>query len=154
MHGKSLTAKLQQTYVDFYVTPLTVTLCKPNLDEAALLAISAYKTASVRDVLLFGGAKPVVFAHSVLPAKGLRGVWHGFSKLGSKPLGATLFANPRVKRTALSYKKLSTNHVLYQHASRHLNNKPGYLWARRSVFSLSCASMIVTEVFLPSIVSP
>jgi chorismate--pyruvate lyase len=152
-HGQSLTAKLQQSYTDFYVTPLTVALHKPNRDEAALLGISADKVALVRDVLLCGGGEPVVFAHSVLPAKGLRGVWHDLGKLGNKPLGATLFANPKVKRTALSYKKLSANHVLYQQASGHLNDKPSYLWARRSVFSLNCASIMVTEVFLPNIIS-
>jgi len=153
MHGQSLTAKLQQCYPDFYVMPLTVALRKPIRDEAALLSLCADKLVLVRDVLLCGGAEPVVFAHSVLPTKRLRGVWHGLGKLGSKPLGATLFANPKVKRTALSYKKLSSNHVLYQHASRHLMVKPGYLWARRSVFSLNCASIMVTEVFLPSIVA-
>ena len=152
-HAQSLTAKLQQRYTDFYVTPLTVALHKPNRDEAALLTISADKIALVRDVLLCGGAEPVVFAHSVLPTKGLRGVWHDLGKLGSKPLGATLFANPKVKRTALSYKKLSVNHVLYQHASKHLTHKPDHLWARRSVFSLNCASIMVTEVFLPNIIS-
>ena len=152
-HAQSLTAKLQQTYVDFYVVPLTVALHKPNRDEVALLNLSADRVALTRDVLLCGGAEPVVFAHSVLPAKGLRGVWHGLGKLGNQPLGATLFANPKVKRTALSYKKLSANHVLYQHASKHLTDKPSYLWARRSVFSLNCASIMVTEVFLPSIIS-
>lgn len=154
MHAKSLTAKLQQSYADFYVVPLTVAVRKPNRDEAALLNLSADSVALVRNVLLCGGAEPVVFAHSVLPTSGLRGVWHGLGKLGNKPLGATLFANPKVKRTALSYKKLSPNHVLYQQASKHLTNKPSYLWARRSVFSLNCASIMVTEVFLPSIVSP
>lgn len=154
IHGQSLTAKLQQAYPDFYVAPLTVALRKPIRDEAALLSLSADKLVLVRDVLLCGGAEPVVFAHSVLPTQGLRGVWHGLGKLGNKPLGATLFANPKVKRTALSYKKLSANHVLYQHASKHLMVKPSYLWARRSVFSLNCASIMVTEVFLPSIVTP
>ncbi len=153
-HAQSLTAKLQLAYPDFYVAPLSVALCKPNRDEAALLNLSLDRVALVRNVLLCGGTEPVVFAHSVLPTRGLRGVWHGLGKLGNKPLGATLFANPKVKRTVLSYKKLSANHVLYQQARKYLTNQPSFLWARRSVFSLNCASIIVTEVFLPSIVSP
>jgi len=88
-----------------------------------------------------------VFAHSVLPHKSLRGRWLALSRLGNKPLGATLFANPRVKRTALSYKKLSRHHALYKHAAKGLNDKPPYLWARRSVFSLNCANIMLTEVF-------
>ena len=103
-----------------------------------------------------GDNQPVVFAHSVLPRASLRGVWNGLGRLGNKPLGATLFANPKVKRTSLSFKKLTSNHVLYQHATRHLMqnpsaNIPSYLWARRSIFSLNCANIMVTEVFLPQL---
>lgn len=152
INNQSLTTRLQQRYSDFYVVPLAVNFLKPIRDEAAPLNLSADKIVLVRDVLLYGGQTPVVFAHSILPRKSLRGVWHGLGKLGNKPLGATLFANPKVKRTALSYKKLSPNHVLYQHAIKHLADKPASLWARRSVFSLNCATIMVTEVFLPNII--
>jgi len=111
------------------------------------------KTALIRDVLLNGGGCPVVFAHSVLPRRSLRGEWLRLGKLGSKPLGATLFANQKVKRTALSYKKLSSNDALYHRAAQYLVTKPDYLWARRSVFSLHCAGIMVTEVFLPDIIA-
>ncbi len=154
INNQSLTARLQQRYLDFYVAPLTVNFLKPIHDEAAPLNVSADKIVLVRDVLLYGGQRPVVFAHSILPRKSLRGVWHGLGKLGNKPLGATLFANPRVKRTTLSYKKLSPNHTLYQHAVKYLTTKPASLWARRSVFSLNCATIMVTEVFLPNILLP
>jgi chorismate--pyruvate lyase len=104
-----------------------------------------------------GDNQPVVFAHSVLPRASLKGAWNSLGRLGNQPLGATLFVNPRVKRTPLSYKKLSPNHALYQHATQHLTQKPEvrkppYLWARRSIFSLSCANIMVTEVFLPQLI--
>ncbi len=150
----SLTARLQQRYHKFSVQPLTVKYARPNQDEAALLHLPIDKTALVREVLLVGDGLPVVFAHSVLPRNSLRGAWRGLGKLGSKPLGATLFANPKVKRTPLSYKKLSSNHALYLHATQHLTIKPLYVWARRSVFSLNCANIMVTEVFLPHIITP
>jgi len=35
-----------------------------------------------------------------------------------------------------------------------MQEKPAYLWARRSVFSLNCASIIVIEVFLPDLIKP
>ena len=94
-----------------------------------------------------------MFAHSVLPRGSLRGAWNGLGRLGNKPLGATLFANPKVKRTPLSYKKLTPNHALYQHAIQYLTQKPSYLWARRSIFSLNCANIMVTEVFLPQLLA-
>lgn len=149
----SLTARLQKKYQVFSVQPLTVQYAKPIQDEATFLHLHIGKVALVREVLLFGNGHAVVFAHSVLPRASLRGLWHGLGKLGTRPLGATLFANPKVKRTPLSYKKLSSNHPLYRQASKHLSNKPPYLWARRSIFSLSCANIMVTEVFLPHIIN-
>lgn len=149
-HG-SLTSSLQQRYPDFKVLPVAMTFAKPIVDEAALLHVPAHKAVLIREVLLFGGGQPVVFAHSVLPKASLRGSWNGLGKLGNKPLGAALFANPKVKRAPLSYKKLSPHQVLYQKAAQHLTDKPAYLWARRSVFRLNCATILVTEVFLPNL---
>ena len=147
----SLTSRLQQRYADFHVQPLSQQRAKPIADEAALLGFKQRKTMQVREVLLIGGHQPVVFAHSVLPETSLRGVWYQFGKLGNKPLGEALFKNPRVNRTPLSYKKLSINDPLYQKAVKHLTAPPIYLWARRSIFSLHCAKILVTEVFLPQI---
>lgn len=147
----SLTARLQARYADFSVQPVRLSNTKPWQDEAVLLRSPTYKVALVREVLLTGNSQTVVFAHSVLPKNSLRGAWYGLGKLGNKPLGATLFANPKVKRTPLQYKKLSANHVLYRQAIQHLTQKPPYLWARRSVFSLNCANILVTEVFIPAL---
>ena len=149
----SLTMRLQQCYADFKVVPSLVAYAKPFLDETSPLAISLRKKALIREVQLMGNNQIVVFAHSVLPRKSLRGAWLGLSRLGNKPLGAMLFANPQVTRAPLSYKKLSPHHALYQLATKSLADKPLYLWARRSVFSLNCASIMVTEVFLPSILT-
>lgn len=149
----SLTLRLQKRYGRFSVQPVALKFAKPNQDEAALLHLPEHKVALIREVLLMGDNQPVVFAHSVLPKESLRGVWNRLGRLGSKPLGATLFANPKVKRTPLSYKKLTPNHPLYKHAVQYLTQKPSYLWARRSIFSLNRANIMVTEVFLPQLVT-
>lgn len=165
----SLTKRLQQRYTNFSVQAVAVKYAKPIVDEAALLHSQSYKAALIREVLLMGDNQAVVFAHSVLPSASLRGAWHGLGRLGNQPLGATLFANPKVQRTPLSYKKLSANHTLYQHAMKCLaqhsmqtsmqtptqekpvHQKPNYLWARRSIFRLNCLNIMVTEVFLPQL---
>ncbi|MGQ0442118.1 MAG: chorismate--pyruvate lyase family protein [Methylophilaceae bacterium] len=147
----SLTALLQQRYVNFSVRPVTLEYAKPLLDEAVLLKHSCAQRARIREVLLMGNQQPVVFAHSVLPSRSLRGEWHRLGKLGNKPLGATLFANPKVKRTPLAFKKLSRHHPLYRRAIVHVAQPTAFLWARRSVFNLNCANILVTEVFLPPI---
>ncbi len=153
IHKGSLTLCLQQRYSDFYVMPLKLKYAKPIIDESIVLKISKHKITQVRDVLLIGSDQPVVFAHSILPKTSLRGPWNGLGRLGNKPLGAALFNNPKVKRAPLSYKKLSPHQVLYQKATQHLSTKPAHLWARRSVFSLNCATILVTEVFLPQLLS-
>ena len=147
----SLTTRLQLRYSHFAVKPVAVKYAKPIADESALLHLPTYKTVLIREVLLIGNSQPVVFAHSVLPRNSLRGSWNSLCRLGNKPLGATLFANQKVKRTPLSYKKLSPYHALYQHATVHLNIKPTHLWARRSIFSLNCARILITEIFLPKL---
>jgi len=62
-----------------------------------------------------------------------------------------LFAHPQVERKPLHYKALRGTHILYQRVAVALNNPPGRLWARRSLFYLHGAPLLVTEVFLPEI---
>ena len=149
----SLTARLQSKYNHFAVKPVTVKYAKPLSDESVLLHLPAHKVALIREVLLLGNHQAVIFAHSVLPRASLRGKWNGLGRLGNQPLGVSLFTNPQVKRAPLRFKKLAPHHALYQHAVQHLVTKPAYLWARRSVFSLNCATILVTEVFLPQLLS-
>lgn len=151
MEDASLTARLQQRYTDFRVQPLAQVNAKPIHDEALLLKRKPSSRTNVREVLLMGNQAPVVYAHSILPLSSLRGEWVKLGRLGNKPLGAMLFSNPCVKRTPLSYKKLPKSHALYQKAVKHVQHPPHFFWARRSIFSLNCAKILVTEIFLPAI---
>lgn len=144
----SLTARLMARYRNFAVQPVLLKNAKAFTDESALLGLKANQHALIREVLLMGNNQPVVFAHSVLPRASLRGTWKRFGKLGNKPLGAALFANPKVKRTPLEYKKLSACSPISIRVAAHMKTSPKVLWARRSIFSLNCAKILVTEVFL------
>ena len=152
--NSSLTARLKVSYADFAVQPLLLKNAKSFADESALLGLKASQHALIREVLLIGNNQPVVFAHSVLPRASLRGAWNRLGRLGNKPLGATLFANPKVKRTPLEYKKLPRQHPISMRVAEHMQTSPKPLWARRSVFSLGCARILVTEVFLPQLLTP
>ena len=151
--GDSLTRRLQSGCADFEVCPLKLHHAKPQADEAALLVLAPQQKALLREVHLYCGGKPVVLAHSVLPHAALRGDWQGLGRLGNRPLGGALFADPRVVRTPLQYKKLSSHHALYHRAIAHLELPPKVLWARRSVFTLKRAAILVTEVFLPQVLT-
>lgn len=144
----SLTARLRLRYKDFTVRPVLLKNTKSLVDEYALLGLKANQHALIREVILMGNNQPVVFAHSVLPRTSLQGAWNGLGRLGNKPLGATLFANPKVKRTTLEYKKLSTYSSISIRVAEHMQTSPKQLWARRSIFILNCAKILVTEVFL------
>ena len=105
----------------------------------------------VREVLLYCRGTPVVFAHTVVARADLRGAWRSIATLGERPLGAALFADPRVSRYALRQRKLGMHHELRRRVDALLSGAPRTLWARRSLFRLHNSPILVTEVFLPEI---
>lgn len=149
----SLTKRLQAHCAEFSVKPTKMYAAKSQYDDAQLLCLPPHQKALLREVHLCCTGRPVVFAHSVLPYQSLRGSWQGLSRLGNKSLGSTLFADARVVRTPLAYKKLAKHHALYRRAVADLESAPSALWARRSVFRLKHAVILVTEVFLPGVLA-
>lgn len=152
LHDKgSLTLRIQQHCSQFAVRNVRSGLARIVLDESALLGIAQQRFAYSREVFLYADNRPVVFAHSACALKHLRGAWSAVAGLGNQPLGALLFAHPLVKRQPLHYKVLRATHPLYQQAAKVLDNPPKKFWARRSLFHLHNAPLLVTEVFLPDI---
>jgi chorismate--pyruvate lyase len=149
-HG-SLTQRTQQRCTHFAVRGVYNRLARIAQNESALLGIAPQQPAYLREVFLYADDQPVVFAHSALASEHLRSVWSAVRTLGNKPLGALLFAYPLVERKPLHYKALCNTHPLYQRDAAVLNNLPHRLWARRSLFYLHDAPLLVTEVFLPAI---
>jgi chorismate--pyruvate lyase len=147
----SLTQRIQSRCRAFSVRHVSQRRGKVASTEDAPVGMRRGARALLRDVYLYCGETPVVFAHSVMPEKSLRGSWQALGRLGDKPLGAELFSNPRVRRTPLRFKKLHRHHELYRAASRMLPDPPAHLWARRSLFFLHRRPILVTEVFLPGI---
>ncbi len=147
----SLTQRIQQRCESFAVRPLRSGLARIAFDESALLGIAPQCLAWSREVFLYADNRPVVFAHSACDRQDLHGAWSAVRNLGNRPLGALLFAHPQVERRPLHYKALRGTHMLYQRAATVLRNPPDRLWARRSLFYLQGAPLLVTEVFLPGI---
>jgi chorismate lyase len=147
----SLTQRIQQRCTHFAVRGVRSGLARIALDESGLLGIAPQQLAYSREVFLYADDQPVVFAHSSLAREHLRSAWSAVRTLGNKPLGALLFAHPLVERKPLHYKALRNTHPLYQRAVAVLSDRPHRLWARRSLFYLHEAPLLVTEVFLPGI---
>jgi chorismate lyase len=147
----SLTQRIAERCPDVRVAVVFQGLRDANRDERFLFAEAPRARVLVREVYLYCGDTPVVFAHSVLRLADLHGVWRRVSGLGSRPLGGALFADPRVRRGPLRQKKLDRRHELYDRALNALPGVRGPLWARRSLFVLHNSPILVTEVFLPGI---
>ena len=156
----SLTARLQNRGT-FDVRVLRQGLAVPTFDEAVALGIRRKRLAWVREVALYCDGKPVVFAHTVLPYRP-RGPMTGWlARLGNRSLGALLFSHPGFARGPLRSKRIDRRHALYAPAiaAMHLEQKaaqpadatPAILWARRSGFSFGRQTVLVTEVFSPTL---
>lgn len=151
MDRGSLTARIQSRCDAFRVELISQRPGRIDRDETFLLPSQRRGIALVREVYLYCRRTPVVFAHSVIVRRALRGPWRRLAGLGTRPLGAALFADPRVRRHPLHQRKLNAHHELYRRACAELDQKPPYLWARRSLFALHKSPILVTEVFLPAI---
>lgn len=147
----SLTRRIQQRCTHFAVRGMRSGLARIAYDESALLGVAPSQLAWSREVFLYADGKPAVFAHSALAGEHLRGAWSALLGLGDKPLGGFLFAHPLVERRPLHYRALRDTHPLYLRAATALKDPPRRLWARRSLFYLRAAPLLVTEVFLPDI---
>ena len=147
----SLTQRIRQRCEDFQVRNMFDGLAPAARDETALLGVPSRQQVYTRDVFLLADRRPVVFAHSVVAAHHLRGVWQALQHLGERSLGSLLFTHPLVKREPLHYRRLKPGHALYQRAATALKAPANTLWARRSLFNLHGAPLLVTEIFLPDI---
>lgn len=147
-HG-SLTRRIQDRCPALSVKVVFQGMRRANRDERFLF--SGRTRVLVREVYLYCRKTPVVFAHSVIDARDLRGAWRRLAGMGSRPLGAALFADPRIRRYPLRQKKLGRQHELHRQASAGLPKTPATLWARRSLFALHKSPILVSEVFLPGI---
>jgi chorismate--pyruvate lyase len=147
----SLTWRIKQRCECFSVQAVRSGLARISSDESRLLKIAPQQLAWSRDVFLCADEQPVVFAHSTCDARHLTGAWYKLRTLGDQPLGAVLFSQANVIRQPLHYQALSLRHALYRRATSALSCPPKRLWARRSLFYLHNAPLLVTEVFLPEI---
>lgn len=103
--------------------------------------------ARVREVVLLCEGQPLVYARSVLPVSSLIGKNRHFKYLGNRPLGAALFSEPTLKRDPIAiapvYQLRPAPSISHQH--------PAY--ARCSVFYVHEKPLLVSEIFLPEIIT-
>lgn len=116
---------------------------RPRGDEVRALALPEGRWGLVRCVRLSCGAAPWVYARTVIPPETLRGRLRRLAHLGERPLGAALFAEPDMSRGPLEVARLEPGMTLHADAG----GGDGMRWARRSIFRLAGAPLLVCEVF-------
>jgi chorismate lyase len=148
LESGSLTARLQRYFGQVHVRVLSQALGQPYNDEG----VGRFPLATVRAVVLStDDQKPLIVAHSVLPAVPRGPLSVMFKRLGRQALGSLLFTRRGFVRRQREWAFLDARHPLYRmtRAQEH-DNSPARLWARRAVFSQSrypAQSVQVTEVF-------
>lgn len=152
----SLTARLRTVSTRFRVLRLAEGWGRAHRDECETLAIAAGEPVWLREVLLLCDEEPVVFAHSVVVAAELNGPWRSLRRQGSRPLGDSLFSGGRphaAARSPLSFARLARNHPLHRGAVRALGQSLPAMWARRGLHRRAGTPLVVTELFLPAVLS-
>lgn len=153
----SLTARVRARCTKFEVRVLFQGLANLHPDETALLGVRAGERAWVREVLLLADGRAVVFARSLLPRANARGIWMLFHRMGTRPLGGELFADPAIVRGTLATLRLDARDARYHRVRAALAQAapatpcPHSLWARRSLFMRRGRALMVSETFLPAL---
>lgn len=139
----SLTARL----IEHFQAPLQVEILRHGrlrLDacEARLLAHQRIRYAYGREVCLKVTGLDRVYARSVWSERDQRGRLAPLKHLGERPLGGFLFSQTDLRRTQVEWTRIRLR-------TRH--DAAIWAWARRSVFLLGEARVLVTEAFHPNI---
>ena len=156
MADGSLTARLKAHSQTFRVQCLHQRVARCLSDEASAIGLHRPGRVWEREVLLRCDNTPVVFAHTVVPMSATAADWPLFSALGERSLGTTLFGDPRVRRGVLEFARLREEHPLAQRAAAALGleqrpPRERILYARRCLYRRRQGTLLVTEVFLPSV---
>ena len=151
----SLTRRLvcacQQIKKEFRVEVFHQSWEKPQPSEAKLLGMKANELGFVRQVHLYCGNQPWVYAKTVIPRSTLHGELQKLTKLGTQPLGAVLFANPHILRDEIQIAQLTKKHSMFSLATEKSIATSASIWGRRSVFRIANKPLLVSEIFLPDL---
>ena len=130
-------------------------LRRPISDERFVLARRTRSRVLVREVILHCGrhaGRVRAFRGCAPRPRRTRGA--ACARLGNRPLGAALFADPRIERYPLRHAQDRPPSRAAPARCAQLFGKPSAaLWARRSLFRLHDSPILVTEVFLPEILA-
>jgi chorismate--pyruvate lyase len=141
----SLTSRLLHRFNgEFRVEVLSERWGTATADEIKVLGLGLRDRVLIREVILYGGNQPCVFARSILPCRSLKGRLKALTRLANQPLGAWLFKQPDLHRDPIEVADFSQPHSRLCDKIRP--HQP--VWGRRSVFYVDSKPILVAEIFL------
>ena len=153
--GGSLTKKIEFAFAQRLEVIVLADELQPVLPEESRLFKKPLQRCRVREVLLCVQGIPVVVARSVIPSTSSGGHNRGILKLGNKPLGAVLFANTYgiSSKTVRHIARLNRKQAIWRACQKKYPDLPPQLWARRTMYFLNGHPLLVSELFLPGLLS-
>ena len=146
----SLTLRLQQLCGErFHVRVISQDWGWPRQDEAQALDMQGRTCAIIRQVQLMCADQPWIYARTVIPVTSLRGKLQRLAHLGTRPLGAMLFADPGMQRGVVELARILPGQTLHADAMQAAAGNAQTIWGRRSVFRIERRPLLVSEIFLP-----
>ena len=143
----SLTERLRQTWGDVSVEVIAEGLAVPMPDEASCLEINGTAPVWLRCVWLQCQGQRRVYARTVIPHWHAQNPWAQVQRLGNQPLGDLLFRTPHLRRSPFEWNTDGFDGHWAALADQTLAS-PSI--ARRCVFWRQGAPLLLTEVFLAS----
>lgn len=147
----SLTAKLRKLCDHFSVHLISQVNRMSLPHEAGLLELKLSEAVIDREVQLYCGDFPVIYARSLIPLKAVSDRFQGLDSMGENPLGEKIFSDPQLNRSPIEWTSLDASHPLYAHAIENASEKPDYIYGRRSLFYGAAKPIMISEFFLPDI---
>ena len=145
--ASSLTARMIDLCgKDFSVRVISQQWQKLNAEEASAMSLKHVRSALVRQVLLCCGDQPLVYARTVIPVTTIQGAQRRYANMGSRPLGAMLFADRTMRREGVQVARLPA-----EHEANKYTKIAAPVWGRRSVFRVAGKPLLVSEYFLPDL---
>jgi chorismate--pyruvate lyase len=146
----SLTLRLQQLCGSrFHVRVISQGWGRPRRDEARALDMTGRERTIIRQVQLMCADHAWIYARTVIPATSLRGRLRRLAHLGTRPLGAMLFADPGMQRGEVELARILPGQELFTDATQAADDGTAAIWGRRSVFRITGRPLLVSEIFLP-----
>jgi chorismate--pyruvate lyase len=153
----SLTARLIAHSHQFRVQKLRQAANLCLADEASAIGLPRAQRVWEREVLLRCDGKPAVYGHTVVPMSATAQDWPLFSALGERSLGTTLFYDPLVQRGRLEFARIRPGHPLFARVQAAMKEEgvrtEATYHARRCVYRRRQGLLLVTEVFLPAVLT-